>query len=599
MSLTAQTIRTIFRTAAVCVLIVATANTALTQDSGPAEPTPGGTIRGVVTYADTGRPVRYVNVGLMRNADGAWQAHGVTDARGQFVLKNVPAGRYLVYVDAAGILMPASYQRNMGSVSSQLRLNEGRDLFTEVVVAGTDTIDVKVQAVRGGVITGRVVTEDDQPVPDADVKLLKRQNDTWVPHVSWRGTSNRVQLKTDVNGVYRIAGLESGEYIVRVTEPNISDDRTAYQDDAYTNGSMMVTYHPSATSVREARAVSVVEGSEASGIDIRMPDRIPRRISGTATFGPNEEPAGWVEVLVERRDEPAFMGMVDGIARTDHEGKWEVRGIPAGDYFVRFSGAARIGSIEQGYSIDLAPKYVPVSVGDADVMVDTKVAPAAIVFGKVKFEGPPPEAYYDVHAGVVLAGDSSERPWNIAGLRSNRSYRNSYVSQNGDFKIRSVAAGRYWFVVSGFQPDRYYVKSVTRKGADLSQKPFKLDEGAEFGDITVTLATDLATIEGQLNSDDKTTTRQRDVVVMLAPANDATRRFSPGVVTTQPDAQGRFVFACGPGEYFVAVFTRAQREKLTTPVAEDYFRKDNKKFVRVKVKAGEKLKGLTVPIEVD
>ena len=65
---------------------------------------------------------------------------------------------------------------------------------------------------------------------------------------------------------------------------------------------------------------------------------------------------------------------------------------------------------------------------------------------------------------------------------------------------------------------------------------------------------------------------------------------------SQPDPQGKFSFQCGPGEYFVTALTRAEIEKLKTPITEDYFKQDNQKFVRVKVAAGEKLKGVALPL---
>jgi len=68
------------------------------------------------------------------------------------------------------------------------------------------------------------------------------------------------------------------------------------------------------------------------------------------------------------------------------------------------------------------------------------------------------------------------------------------------------------------------------------------------------------------------------------------------LMMSQPDAQGKFSFQCGPGEYFVTALTRAEIEKLKTPITEDYFKQDNQKFVRVKVAAGEKLKGVALPL---
>ena len=604
MSLAAQTIRTILVTVAVCVLFVTTANQATTQVAEQQDKPTGSTIRGVVTYADTGRPLRFAAVLIISNDTGQHLPHTVSDGRGQFELHAVPAGRYLLFVESPGILVPTGYAMNVGSVISQLRLNEKRDLFTEVVVNGTDSVEVKVQAVRGGVITGRVVTEDDQPVADADIKLLKRENDKWIPvGFIWAGTGDRDRT-TDPNGVYRIAGLSAGEYIVRVSEPNVGYDDKAHED-AYSNGSLMVAYYPAATTVKEAQAVSVIEGNESTGIDIRTPERIPRTLSGTVTFGPNNQPAVWAEVLVESRDELGFQSVLDATTRADDEGKWVVRGIPAGHYVVRFAGSARVGLGDTSGHIYLAPKRVPVTIANTDVVLNTKVAVAPFVFGRIKIDGPPPENWYELSPRLVPASEGSERPPNNSDVRARRDYSSGYVREKGTFEIRGLPTGKYWFCMSDFRADQYYVKSVTRKGVDITQRPINLEAGAEFGEVLVTLGTDMATIEGQLtNTQPKTSagetkTAPTDMVVILFPANEATRRFSPGLLTTHPDEQGRFVFATGPGEYFIAVLTRAQREKLTTPITEDFFNNDSQKSLRVKVRAGEKLKGVALPIGVN
>ena len=602
MSLTAQTIRTIHVAVAVCLVLVAAANEATTQEQP--EKT-GSTIRGVVTYADTGRPLRFAAVLIISNDTGQHLPHTVSNGRGQFVLQGVPAGRYLLFVESPGILIPSGYAMNMGSVTSQLRLNEKRDVFTEVVVNGTDNVEVKVQAVRGGVITGRVVTEDDQPVADADIKLLKRENDNWTPvGFTWDGNGDRDRT-TDPNGVYRIAGLSAGEYMVRVSEPNVGYDDKAHEQDAYSNGSLMVAYYRSATSVKEAQVVSVVEGSESTGIDIRMPDRIPRTLSGTVTLGPNNVPAAFAEVLVESRDELGFQSLLDTTTRADNEGKWVVHGIPAGQYVVRFAGSTRVGSGETGGHIHLAPKRVPVTIANTDVVLNTRVAAAAMVSGRIKIDGPPPESWYELSPRVVPASEGSERPPNNSEVRSRRDYSSGYVREAGTFEIRGLPAGKYWFYFLGFRADQYYVKSVTRKGVDITQRPINLEAGTEFHEVLVTFGTDMATIEGELSnaqpkaSAGEAKTPPGEMVVMLFPANEATRRFSPGLVTTHPDEQGRFVFACGPGEYFVAVLTRSQREKLKTSITEDFFNNDNQKSLRVKVRAGEKLKGVALPIGVN
>jgi hypothetical protein len=87
----------------------------------------------------------------------------------------------------------------------------------------------------------------------------------------------------------------------------------------------------------------------------------------------------------------------------------------------------------------------------------------------------------------------------------------------------------------------------------------------------------------------------RDAVVVLAPANDATRRIGPELHTTEADAAGKFKLTCAPGEYFVVALTLAQLKKMP-PITDEYFKNDTRKFTRIKVRGAEKLTGLKIPI---
>ena len=594
MSLAPQLTRTLIAAFVACLLIGGMVNRAAAQDAPQVEQQPTSEIHGVVTYADTGRPLRYSYVNLIRNDNGVYQKSEVIDGRGRFVMTGVAAGHYLIHVDAPGILRPGPYEQKMGSVAAQLRVNGTRDLFSEVVVNGTDNVDVKVQAVRGGVITGRVLDEDDQPVGEADVKLLKLENGKWVAVEStWREIRGK-PLQTDLSGVYRIAGLASGEYAVRVSEPDAGSDEIAPGDEAYSNGSQMVVYHPAATTLKEAQTVSVSEGSDTTGIDVRIPDRIPRTISGTLTVGPDKQPARSAEIRIERVDEAGLLVAMEATTRPDLEGKWELRGIPAGEYRITFSGSVRLGSQESGGWYNAAPKEVSFSIANEDVVLNESLSFGATVLGTVKVDGAATDDMDGTFVGVVSAG-ASTRPPGVDRNSFARNFSSGYLRDKGKFRIDGLSAGKYWVVLRGIDSEKYYVKSVTRKGVDLGQKPFTINAGAVFDEVLVTLGIDLATIEGAL-SETKPKTSPTNAVVILAPANDATRRFSRGLVMSQPDAQGKFSFQCGPGEYFVTALTRAEIEKLKTPITEDYFKQDNQKFVRVKVAAGEKLKGVALPL---
>ena len=87
-----------------------------------------------------------------------------------------------------------------------------------------------------------------------------------------------------------------------------------------------------------------------------------------------------------------------------------------------------------------------------------------------------------------------------------------------------------------------------------------------------------------------------DLTVILAPANEATNRFSFGTRKVKADARGKLVFKSGPGEYLIAALPAAEYKKIESQISNQWFEKNAHKFLRIKVRAGEKIKGLAVPM---
>lgn len=602
MSLAAQTLRAITASLAICLVIFASAGEIAAQEE---QNKPGGsTVRGTVIYSDTGRPLRNAKVALYYNEPIATQLHGITDWRGRFVIAGIPAGRYLLVVEARGILAPQAVRTSPRPKIPQLSLSGERNLFTELVVNGTDSVDnVKIHAVRGGVITGRVVTDDDQPLPNAEIKLLRRENGKWLPVKSaWDVYQmHRKDLFTDPNGVYRIAGLPAGDYLVRASESSLETDGHPVPDDVYKSGSFMMAYHPSATTVEEAQAITVVEGSESTGIDIRLPDRTPYSIAGRV-FGPENEPGFYARIRVERRDELEYVDSdFDVTTYGGLDGSWRIPGVPAGDYVITVSGPINAEAKENTAMLGVAPKRLNIRVVEGDVVVpDIKLGLGATVSGKMTLDGKPFIGSEEFFPRLLLAGAGAFEPQSASNpMSSPDRYSNmggTSVREDGSFSIASLAAGKYWFAMSSVTAKKFYLKSLTRKGVDLTQAPIELNDDTVLNDVVVALASDFATIEGELTLSEGQAKRSlRDAVVVLAPANDATRRIAPELHTVQPDVAGKFNFTCAPGEYFVVALTPAQLKNLT-PISDEYFKNDTKKFMRIKVRPAEKLKDLKIPI---
>ena len=90
--------------------------------------------------------------------------------------------------------------------------------------------------------------ENDQPLPKAEIKLLRKQDGKWLPvNFTWEVSRiHRKDLRTNPNGVYRIAGLPAGDYLVRASESPLDIDKLPLPDDVYRSGSFMMgrrAYH--------------------------------------------------------------------------------------------------------------------------------------------------------------------------------------------------------------------------------------------------------------------------------------------------------------------------------------------------------------------
>ncbi|HET8782302.1 MAG TPA: carboxypeptidase-like regulatory domain-containing protein, partial [Pyrinomonadaceae bacterium] len=282
----------------------------------------GSTVRGVVVYSDTGRPLRHARITIF--GDSRFQVNTASDLRGRFEFENVRKGKYRLTVEAPGLLTPYSNVARVKTFIPDPVYPDIDELTTQFTVNGTDSVNLKIKAVRGGVITGKVVNKDDQPVPHAEIRLLRRENNKWVPLWSTWTRHDEDPQSADATGVYRIAGLPSGDYVVRASEPSVRHDDVPGDEDTYSNGFFVVAYHPAATRLKNAQAVTVVAGSESTGIDIRMAEQAPHTLTGTVKLPFLKEIPLSVTVTIERSDEAGFSTAIQNSTTGAVSGTWRV-----------------------------------------------------------------------------------------------------------------------------------------------------------------------------------------------------------------------------------------------------------------------------------
>ena len=171
-------------------------------------------VAGHVVDGSTGRPIAsavvipYGTAARVQSDDGAVTsaARALTSTSGAFVIRGLRPGSLILHASKGGYIEAAYGQTRPGGY--------GRTLTIE---AGSRTVDLEIRMWRDSVITGTVTEEAGDPAVGVRV----------VAFASGRVADNRrfstaATATTDDRGVYRIAHLRPGDYVIGVPSTHTS-----------------------------------------------------------------------------------------------------------------------------------------------------------------------------------------------------------------------------------------------------------------------------------------------------------------------------------------------------------------------------------------
>jgi len=502
-----------------CILLSASLGAQPAPDSAPTAAARTAHVEGQV-LTQAGEPLRKATVRLTPYyADRSLNAtsYGDTaDGVGKFVFEEVLPGRYTLTAERTGYLLQNYGARSATNNSPGLVLT---------LAAGQIMKDLNFKLIPQGVITGRVMDADGDPIPGVQVSGLQTY------HAGrQRGLSPRGGATTDDQGTFRIANLLPGPYYLaaddiqsrmRVQANGLRPGR------ALNRASNVTTYYPESVDAAGATAVQVVAGSELHGIDIRMRQERVFSIRGLTIDAVTGKPAT-TNVIALLGGSPIGFGPPPQTSSRE-DGTFELRNLLPGTYALTAS---------TNNPADPAYGREEVSISDSDVAgVKLTFAKGTTVTGTVKFEGDGPP----IHPMIVLA--DLEGPFGHSA--------NAQADDDGTFALHGIMPVKYAAIVDTLA-EGVYVKSIRFGQQDVTRTVLDLTSGIS-GTLDILLSPGAAEVSGTVRN--KEGAVMTGVEVTLWPKDLLPESAWSGPNRSSTDQNGDFRIAgLVPGDYYIVAW---------------------------------------------
>jgi len=499
-------------------------------------------------FSLNGDPVRKANVHLQGTAGGQpgqppTGYSDITDNTGKFVFDNVAPGRYTLSADKSGFVTARYGARSDTSPGTQFNLT-----------AGMEMKDLAIKMTPQGIIAGKVVDQDGDPV--ISVQLLAMR---------FAYNAGRKQLQpsnsatTNDLGEYRLTNLPPGHYYISATDrrsvQNFAQERPG-RAGAVQEGNI-TTYYPNGADVSSAVAVDVAAGSEMRGMDIRMLQAKVYTVRGKAV-DPSGMPPSAILTLTRKVSGDNLPAVLNGgnSSQSRPDGTFEFRSVIPGTYVLQ---VAQVNSINGNPVADLTGR-MEVTVGDANIEdLALPLVPRPEIKGTAQLEDGDIATLVKPAQntpGVPVAGNAvrpgAGRVMLILNQTENGPGTSStaQVKEDGTFRFSGVGLSKYAVNLASL-PAGTYLKSARFGGQDVLHAPIDTTSGTG-GTLELVLSSKAATFTGSVQND-KGEASAGVMVTLWPKIPDASP--TGGARSSFTDQSGTFKFqSLAPGDYYVAAW---------------------------------------------
>jgi protocatechuate 3,4-dioxygenase beta subunit len=469
-----------------------------------AAPEQTGSIRGRITAADTGKPLRRarVNVRPDRSEGFTRPVTATTNSRGEFEVAALAPGWYLVDATRAGFVSVSFGQRRADERGQSVQVR-----------AGTPSERIDIALPRGGVLAGRVVDDLGQPYPGVRVDALALRYSEGKRQPAVVGVST-----TDDLGNFRMSGLAPGSYYVAATSTE------TWRNEKKETIGYPSTYYP-AGGADQAKAITLAASEQRTDLQIALQAGRTVRISGRVVRE-GGEPVPGAGVSIAYSYPGVIMSAGARIVRAAADGSFQINDVPGGVYSVSSGGDDMI---------------VTVSGVDVEDVLLTQRTGSTVT-------------------GTIVTDDGGVPPFPVSGVRvfiessSDKvlpTVRVVQVNDDWTFKMQGLG-GPFLFRLSGL-PDDWTMAAATLGERNISDEPFDVPTGGkEITGAKIVVTRRIGRVTGSVADDKGRPTGAAAVIVF---SDEAARwiPYSRFVKTTRPGADGRFSIGHLPPGIYRAV----------------------------------------------
>ena len=474
-------------------------------------PTGTSVIRGRVVAADTGAPIRRVQVRAM-SGELRTSRLASTDAQGRFELRDLPAGRWDLSTSKAGFVTLRFGQRRPFESGRPIEVGEGETM------AKAD-----LALPRGGVVTGRVTDEFGDPVANARVMVMRYQ--------SFQGTRRLVPTgfgdETDDTGAYRLYGLAPGDYYVSATLR-----AQGFADDSSDTTGYAPTYYPGTGNMAEAGRVTVPLGQEVQNISFALLPTKAVRVTGTVADSKGEPVTNGFVMLQESAESApgGMMMMMRNGGRVRPDGTFTISNVSPGSYTLMLNTGMGPGTDNEG-------AVVPITVGNADLTgINLVTSKGATVTGQI----------------VAANGVTGKLP--TMGLQvfaqpprfeSMMGFSPGRVESDGSFRVTGLR-GRRLFRLNNL-PSSWTLHAVLLNGTDVTDTPIEFKGDDETSGLQIVVTDRVSEINGRVT--DQRGEPTRDYTVIVFPEDSSKWEYPSRYVRSgRADQEGLFKIRALPAD---------------------------------------------------